>query len=207
MFLSQKVCCSYDIVNSRFYCQFVSDKLLPLPEFVVDIGAFPEAFPRHCLTCTFCSLIGIMYVFSSNFTAQYTRLQFRSHSTASRTNQGLQNRSVHLTRRWAEICFRGHSTGWWLTHFHILPRQHIINGTSLWILFYPLEKAFNTFFIIEFRRILGHFVSWLGEMKKRFKRLQCLLKSKKFALPLRTCFLSVENCSPDYVYSKTINEH
>lgn len=57
-----------------------------------------------------------MHIISRSITAaQHTRLQFRSHTTAGRTDQGIQNRSLHLTRGWAKIRFRGHSTGWW--HF------------------------------------------------------------------------------------------
>lgn len=65
-----------------------------------------------------------MHIFSRHFTAQYTRLQFRSHTTASRTYQGIQNRPVHLTRGRAQIRFRGHSTGW----FHILFAEYFSNA-------------------------------------------------------------------------------
>lgn len=56
-----------------------------------------------------------MHIIRRYITKQYTRLQFRTYTAASRTNQGIQNRSVHLTRGWAKICFRGHSTGMYIS--------------------------------------------------------------------------------------------
>lgn len=160
--------------NSRFITSFVTWTLeVTLARFLKQLK----------LIRSFHSLAGNMHVFSSNFTAQYTRLQFRSHPTASRTNQGLQNRPVHLTRRWVEIRFRGHSTGWWLILFIQHPaRQHRIDHKLILIC---SEKKFIQ---NHFRqRVPSNFLASLfidsilssREKKNRYKRLQCSKKRER----------------------------
>lgn len=64
---------------------------------------------------SFVFLAGNMHFIRRLLTAQqYTRLQFSSHTAASRTNQGIQNRPIHFIRGRAEICLRGYSTGMWI---------------------------------------------------------------------------------------------
>lgn len=145
-----------------------------------------------------------MHIICRYFTAQHTRLQFRTYTAAGRTNQGIQNRSIHLTRGWVKIRFRGHSTGWWIYMIEFL--VSCISDADCgypWIIISQgglPTFAFSAIFFLARNRACSLTFFALPRGDSKIKRLQCTNGTNFVSMPL-TSFMIRQTKFRDSVWN------